>query len=144
MTIHRIKNLIFLHLQRLPFKSKKIRPFFVKLGGVNIVDCKNTFIGEDVCFDTNYPENIEIQEGVYITKGCVILAHYFNAKNRKFDRGNVLIKKNAFIGCNSVICKPVVIGENAVIGAGSIVNKDIPDNEIWAGNPVRFIRKINE
>ena len=142
MNIRRIKNLIFLHLQRFPLKSKKIRPVFVKLGGVNVVNCKNTFIGENVCFDTNYPENIEIQEGVYVTRGCVILAHYFNAKKRKFDVGKVVIKKNAFIGCNTVICKAVVIGENAVIGAGSIVNKDIPDNEIWAGNPVRFIRKI--
>lgn len=32
-------------------------------------------------------------------------------------------------------------GENAIVGAGSIVTKDIPANEVWAGNPARFIRK---
>lgn len=36
----------------------------------------------------------------------------------------------------------VNIGDGAVIGAGSIVNRDIPAGEIWAGNPARFIRKV--
>lgn len=34
MKLSRIKNLIFLHLQRLPLKSRRIRPYIVKLGGV--------------------------------------------------------------------------------------------------------------
>ncbi|RZL51929.1 MAG: acyltransferase [Pedobacter sp.] len=56
----------------------------------------------------------------------------------------VLIKANAFIGANSTILKGVTIGENSVIGACSLVAKNVPDNEIWAGNPAKFIRKINE
>lgn len=54
----------------------------------------------------------------------------------------VLIKDNAFIGAFSSILKGVTIGENAIIGAGSVVTKSVPDNEIWAGNPAKFIRKI--
>ena len=42
---------------------------------------------------------------------------------------------------SSVISKPVKIGKGAVVGAGSVVTKDIPDGEVWAGNPARFIRK---
>lgn len=37
--------------------------------------------------------------------------------------------------------KPVTIGEDAIVGAGSVVTKDIPAGEVWAGNPARFIRK---
>ena len=48
---------------------------------------------------------------------------------------------NAFIGANTVICNSVTIGRNAVVGAGSVVTKDIPDNEIWGGNPAHFIKK---
>ena len=53
-----------------------------------------------------------------------------------------MIKKLAFIGTGTIITKPVTIGFNSVIGAGSIVTKNIPDNEIWAGNPARYIKSI--
>lgn len=46
----------------------------------------------------------------------------------------------AFIGGNSIILKGVKIGKNSVVGAGSVVTRDIPDGEIWAGNPARKIR----
>lgn len=55
----------------------------------------------------------------------------------------IRIGKGAFIGADTIILKGVTLGENAVIGAGSVVSKDIPANEIWAGNPVRFIKKVD-
>lgn len=61
-------------------------------------------------------------------------------KNR-IDKA-VIVKDNAFIGAHSIILKGVTIGENSIIGAGSIVTKSIPDNQIWAGNPAKFIRNI--
>lgn len=110
-------------------------------GGVSIVNPKKTFIGERVIFDTNYPEDIIIEEGVRVTVGCILLTHFMEPKTGSYSRGKIVLKKNAYIGCNTIICKPVTIGENAIVGAGSIVTKDIPANEVWAGNPARFIRK---
>ena len=55
---------------------------------------------------------------------------------------SVLIKNNAFIGAHTIILKGVTIGENSIIGAGSVVTKSVPDNQIWAGNPAKFIRNI--
>jgi acetyltransferase-like isoleucine patch superfamily enzyme len=54
----------------------------------------------------------------------------------------VIVKDNAFIGAHSIILKGVTIGENSIIGAGSVVTKSVPDNQIWAGNPAKFIRNI--
>lgn len=54
----------------------------------------------------------------------------------------VVIENNVFIGAHSTILKGVKIGQNSIIGACSVVTKSVPDNEIWAGNPARFIRKV--
>lgn len=55
----------------------------------------------------------------------------------------IILKRGCFIGVGSIILKGVTIGEKSIVGAGSIVTKSIPDNEIWAGNPVKFIKKID-
>lgn len=144
MNFSRIKKLFFLHFQHLPMPSRKWRPFFCKKAGVAILDYKNTFIGENVIFDTNYPQDIIIHKGVRITVGCVVLTHFMEVETGTYSRGKIEIGENAYIGCNTIICKPVKIGANSIIGAGSIVTKDIPENEVWAGNPARFIRKRNE
>ncbi|GAM69539.1 galactoside O-acetyltransferase [Vibrio sp. JCM 19236] len=54
----------------------------------------------------------------------------------------VHIKTGAWIGGFSIILKGVTIGENSVVGAGSVVTKNIPDNEVWAGNPAVFIKAL--
>ena len=111
-----------------------------KMGGVNI---KGTcFIGSNVQFDGIFPNLIEIGEGCIITSGVNILSHFFNTKDKKFYMGKVRIGKKVFIGMNTLIINSVDIGDNVIIGAGSVVNKDIPSGEVWAGNPARFIKKI--
>lgn len=141
MNLSRIRKLIFLHLQRLPMPSKGWRSTICKLGGVHIVNPKATFIGREVEFDTNYPEDITIESGVRLTSGVKIVTHFLDPIANQYVRGKVHIKQKAYLGMNTLIVKPVTIGEKAVIGAGSVVTKDIPDNEVWAGNPARFIRK---
>ena len=37
----------------------------------------------------------------------------------------------------------VTISDRAVIGAGSVVTHDIPPDTVWAGNPARFLRNID-
>ena len=123
--------------------SKGWRPFFYKLGGVNIINTKKTFIGDGVLVDTNNPQNILIEEGVRLASGCKIVTHYLDVAKKQYVRGIVHIKRNAYLGMNTLVIKPVTIGENAVVGAGSVVTKNIPDNEIWAGNPAKFIRRID-
>lgn len=54
----------------------------------------------------------------------------------------VIIGHDVFIGARSIICKGITIGENSIIAAGSVVTKDIPCNEIWGGNPAKFIKKM--
>lgn len=93
---------------------------------------------------------IKVEDYVLIGAGTKIFDTDFHSLNfeKRIDIVNdddrrtkpVLIKKGAFIGANVTILKGVTIGEKAIIGASSVVACDIPDNEIWAGNPARLIK----
>ena len=52
----------------------------------------------------------------------------------------VHICRNAWIGAGATILPGVTVGENAVVGAASVVTKDVPAGEIWAGNPATRVR----
>ena len=54
----------------------------------------------------------------------------------------ITIGNGVWIGGSAIIMGGVTIGDNAVIGAGSVVTRDVEPNTVVAGNPARFIRKI--
>lgn len=97
-------------------------------------------------------KKICIGENVNIGAGTMIFDTDFHSLNWRDRQGPndllnkkskpIFIKDNVFIGCKCIILKGVTIGNRSIVGAGSVVTKDIPDDEIWAGNPARFIRKI--
>lgn len=65
-------------------------------------------------------------------------------KFQQFKRPNdkkTYIQNDVWIGNHSLIKQGVTIGHGAIIGMGSVVTKDIPPYEIWAGNPAKLIRK---
>ena len=96
--------------------------------------------------------------GVIIGKDCLISSncgissynHIQSSHNRVKDKNKdvnyskpVIIGDNVWIGMNVCLLPGIEIGDNSIIGAGSVVTKNIPSNEIWAGNPARFVKKIN-
>src|ERR1700761_7301818 len=54
----------------------------------------------------------------------------------------VHIGNYVFIGAHTTILKGVTIGDRSIIGAGSVVTRQVPPGEIWAGNPARFIAAV--
>jgi acetyltransferase-like isoleucine patch superfamily enzyme len=96
-------------------------------------------------------EHIEIGDNVMIGGGVTIVDNDFHSLNYNYwftpddekymQSRPVTIGNNVFIGMHSIILKGVTIGDGAVVGAGSVVTKSIPANEIWAGNPAKFIKR---
>lgn len=52
-----------------------------------------------------------------------------------------ILKKGSMFGANVTIMPGINIGANAEIGACSQVRHDVPDNEVWYGNPAKFLKK---
>ncbi len=119
--------------------------------GENCNICSQCFIENDV----RVGNNVTVKNGVYLWDGITIednvqIGPNVTFTNDKYPRAKqafelqrTTIKKGASIGAASVILGGVTIGENALIGAGSVVTKDVPANELWVGNPARFVRVIN-
>ena len=94
---------------------------------------------------------IEIEDEVMLGADCKIYDTDFHSLSyeERIQKGDcnirtapVKIKRGAFIGAGSFILKGVTIGEKSVIGAGAVVTRDVPDGEIWAGNPARKIGEL--
>lgn len=119
--------------------------------GTNCNINAHCFIENDVVIG----DNVTLKCGVYLWDGTRIGNNVFvgpnvTFTNDKYPRSkqypkeylNTIIEEGASIGAGSVLLCGITIGVNALIGAGSVVTKDIPANELWLGNPARFIRNI--
>lgn len=144
----RVLIILIEFIARLPI-SGYLRGKLYSLSPVKFIVPKDeklkVFIGSDVLFDTLYPENIEIKNYTTLAAGCKVYTHYLDVNHDepgfKFKKGKVKIGKATFLGANVIISNEVSIGDNVIVGSGSVITKDIPDNEIWAGNPAKFIKK---
>ncbi len=54
---------------------------------------------------------------------------------------SIYIDQDVWIGTNAVVLKGVSVGRGAVIAAGAVVNRAVPEMEIWGGVPARKIGK---
>lgn len=54
---------------------------------------------------------------------------------------SIEIGNNVWLGAHVVILPGVRIGDGAVIGASSVVRTSVPEGEVWAGVPAKFIKE---
>jgi len=100
-------------------------------------------VKDSVSFDLT--GSVTIIGDVEITDDVKIFTHKHDYKGAKKKRHakiivkDLVIENDVTIGNNAIIICIDSIGEGAVIGAGSVVTKNIPKREIWAGNPARKI-----
>ena len=98
--------------------------------------------------------------GDYVTIGAETIindsnSHCLNYMERRLEhhrgvdwqkiniaKAPIVIEDDVFIGARCIINKGVRIGKRAVIAAGSVVTKSVPADEVWGGNPAKFIKKL--
>ena len=87
----------------------------------------------------NAQHGVVIEDNVQIGSHCSI----YSISTIDDTFGKVILKRNCKIGSHSTVLPGVSIGKNSIIGAHSLVNKDIPDNVVAFGVPVKIVRQLN-
>lgn len=108
----------------------------VGISGATIYARKSITIGDN----TNIGGNVKILDNDF--HPIEVDARLADDKS-KIGTRPVVIGKNCFIGCNSIILKGTVLGDNCVVGAGAVVSGKFEDNCIIAGNPARMTKRLD-
>lgn len=96
---------------------------------------------DNTIIDTLVPDAVDIGHNFASAPGSWIIAHdssLYPTKAKTIVKDTV-IGNNVFLGLNAVIMPGVTIGNNVIIGTNSTVTKNVPDGELWAGNPAKKI-----
>lgn len=141
----------FCHLSDVSVGVKaKVGPFARIRGGAkleeeaevgNFVEVKKSHFGVRAkAKHLSYLGDCILEEKVNVGAGT-ITCNYDGVK-----KSTTHLKKGAFIGSNTSLVAPVVIGEAALVGAGSVITKDVPDGMLALGRCHQVIktRKIKE
>lgn len=132
------------------FPHNRIRCFGLRLCGFTV--------GKDVYIGSNFTVasliswdgcDLIIEDRVAIGPN-VTLVLSSDANNSKLMEvippiiGSIKIKQDSWIGAGTIILPNVEIGRMSIVGAASMVNKNVDDYTVVAGNPVRFIKEIEK
>ncbi len=101
-----------------------------EIGVGSIVVCKKSIsIGAGVLI----AEYVTIRDQDHIFPDSAIIAS-------GFEKSDIVIGDNVWIGAKATVTKKVRIGANSVVAAGAVVTRDIPENCLVAGVPARLIK----
>ncbi len=144
------KNVLIFHPEKIYFGSNiyighnTILKSYYK-GLISIDD--NSWIGQN-CF-MHGAGNIIIGKNVGIAPSVNIISSYHDLKNstKSIIDNNLIFKEvkignGSDIGIGVTILPGAKIGKGCMIGANSLVNKNVPDNYLAAGNPLKLIKKL--
>ncbi|MEZ5045884.1 MAG: acyltransferase [Chitinophagaceae bacterium] len=137
-----------------------IRPFFKQCG-------KDLRIGRNCVFGKSY--NITIGNHVYIAYGnwiqgstdiiiqdevmfgpkSNIISGNHTRKDGSFRYGGnkyapIIIESGAWVAGSCAVLAGAKLGKGSVLGANSVLNKEVPPNCLYAGNPAKFIKEIHD
>ena len=143
----------------------KVRNIFYYIAGIKKISVKKSAIHAR-CYISG--KNIEIKEGSYINKECLLDAkggnitigknvgigyrcqllttnHSYTDKKKRTGKviaSDITIGDGCWIGAGSIINPGVTIGDGCVIASGSVVTRDCISNGLYAGVPAKMIKRL--
>jgi putative colanic acid biosynthesis acetyltransferase WcaF len=99
-----------------------------------------SWIGEDAWIDNLAPVTIGshvcISQAAYLCTGN----HDWTSPNMRLFRRPIFLEDGSWVGARAIISPGVTLGAGAIAAAGSVITKNIPSFEIWAGNPAAYVK----
>lgn len=108
---------------------------------------KNVYIGLNVFVELENAKFLTIEDDVVIAAFTKIILHDSSLNNVTDDDiiyGKVVLKRNCYIGADSILLPGAVIGENSIIGAGSLVKGSVKSNSVYMGRPAKYYCSIKQ
>lgn len=131
--------------------------------GSKFYNCRKIKIGSHLTMGNNVLLDANDSNGIFIGKYVSIAdGVYFRSANHRFDLKNipiqlqghscdeiiysgnkysVVIEDDAWIGARAILLSGAHVGKGSIIAAKAVVNKKVPEYEIWGGVPARFLKK---
>ena len=150
-------NIILVHGSPNNYKNREqiINEFETSLLNATIIHpsaqvSKYAKIGKNVVIMANVvvSADVEIKDHAIILPNTTIhhdsiIGEYSLICGNVLIAGNVTIGKNCYIGAGSSIKNGLTISMQSMVGIGAVVTKNIPENQIWIGNPAKELKKNN-
>ena len=114
----------------------------VGISGATIYARKRICIGDNTCVGGNCKILDNDFHPIEAEERNRLLSESDGGDSNLIPARDIVIGKNCFLGCNSIILKGTVLGDGCVVGAGAVVSGIFEKNSVIAGNPAIVIRKI--
>ncbi|MEY9933737.1 sugar O-acyltransferase (sialic acid O-acetyltransferase NeuD family) [Catenulispora sp. GP43] len=91
--------------------------------------------------DATISRHVAVMPHAVVTHDVVVRDYATLASGVKLG-GGVVVDEGAYIGAGAMVREGVRIGAWSQVGMGSVVLQDVPDREVWVGNPARKLRDV--
>ena len=118
-------------------ESKGIKVDKLMVGNFAMTGAKHIIMGGTQGHDIDAISYFSLD---YMTREALDEENLIPATSYK-PKGDTIIGNDAFVGIDSVVMPGVKIGDGAIVAACSFVSRNIPPYQVWAGNPISFVRK---
>jgi len=142
----------FMRFIALKYSQEKVK-FFLKNKTISVFGNPDILFEDRITFGHNCSINhqaylngmggISVGSNVHISAGAKIISTGLetNLCIGKHITKEIVIEDNVWIGAGAIVLQGVRIKKNSIVAAGAVVNKDINENEIWAGVPAQLIKR---
>ena len=118
-----------------------VHPFAQVSRSSTVVAGSGRLAGAVLTADATISRHVAVMPHVVVTHDVVVRDFATLASGVKLG-GGVVVDEGAYLGAGAMVREGVHIGAWSMVGMGSVVLRDVPPGEVWAGNPARKLRDV--